>query len=299
MNRKHLFIAMTIASMACLSGCKSEKKATTMQFSETEQEMVTDSVENIVLETDSVVFEKSTKGAECKVVVDFPKGKTELDQNIKAFICDFLGKSGPFGQIQDEKRSATYTGDKNNGKALINYYGEIYAATMKKSWNEIKELNKDSEEPMPYSYEIAIRIEEQTDKYVTLSINTYSYTGGAHGSSMAYSVNFAKTYKDQVAYTIDTRMTKSMQPLLRKGVIEYFKEQGETVSDAELGNMLFIEDNTIPLPASSPVLTTKGLRFEYQQYEIGPYAIGMITFTIPYKDVKGFMTHEATELITP
>ena len=158
MNRKHLFIAMTIASMACLSGCKSEKKATTMQFSETEQEMVTDSVENIVLETDSVVFEKSTKGAECKVVVDFPQGTTELDRNIKAFICDLLGKSGPFGLMQDEKSNVTYTGDKNNGKAVVNFFGEIYAATMKQSWNEIQELNENSEEPMPYSYEIEIRL---------------------------------------------------------------------------------------------------------------------------------------------
>ena len=78
MNRKHLFIAMTIASMACLSGCKSEKKATTMQFSETEQEMVTDSVENIVLETDSVVFEKSTKGLNVRWLWISQRGKPSL-----------------------------------------------------------------------------------------------------------------------------------------------------------------------------------------------------------------------------
>ena len=95
MNRKHFLIAITIASMACLNGCKSEKKATAM--ADTDQEVIVDSVVSTELKTDSVVFKKKAKGAECKVVVDFPKGKTELDQNIKAFICDFLGKSGPFG----------------------------------------------------------------------------------------------------------------------------------------------------------------------------------------------------------
>ena len=295
MNRKHFLIAITIASMACLNGCKSEKKATAM--ADTDQEVIVDSVVSTELKTDSVVFKKKAKGAECKVVVDFPQGTTELDRNIKAFICDLLGKSGPFGLMQDEKSNVTYTGDKNNGKAVVNFFGEIYAATMKQSWTEIQELNENSDEPMPYSYEIEIRLEEQTDQYVTLSINTYSYTGGAHGSSMNYSINFAKTYNDQVAYTINQKMTQSIQPLLRKGVIEYFKEQGETISDADLNKVLFIDNNTIPLPAMSPVLTTKGLRFEYQQYEIGPYAIGLVNFTLPYKDVKGYMTQEATELI--
>ena len=261
------------------------------------QEMLVDSVEITELKTDSVVFKKEIKGVECKVIVDFPQGSTELDRSLKAFICDFLGKNGPFGQTPNEKNNVTYTGDKNNGKSMVNFFGEIYTTTMKQSWNEIQELNENSDETAPYSYEIEIRLEEQTDQYVTLSINTYSYTGGAHGSSMNYSINFAKTYNDQVAYTINQKMTQSIQPLLRQGVIEYFKEQGETISDADLNNVLFIDNNTIPLPAMSPVLTTKGLRFEYQQYEIGPYAIGMVNFTLPYKDVKGYMTQEATELI--
>ena len=45
-----------------------------------------------------------------------------------------------------------------------------------------------------------------------------------------------------------------------------------------------------------PVLTPEGLRFVYQQYEIGPYALGMVEFTVPYADVKSCLTKEAVEL---
>ena len=56
MNRKHFLIAITIASMACLNGCKSEKKATAM--ADTDQEVIVDSVVSTELKTDSVVFKK-------------------------------------------------------------------------------------------------------------------------------------------------------------------------------------------------------------------------------------------------
>ena len=97
--------------------------------------------------------------------------------------------------------------------------------------------------------------------------------------------------------SVDTTKTKELQPILRKGVIDYFKDCGEDVSDDKLNDMLFINDNTIPLPACTPALTNQGLKFIYQQYEIGPYALGMVNFTVPYDKIKKFMTGEAAKLI--
>ena len=54
MNRKHFLIAITIASMACLNGCKSEKKATAI--ADTDQEVIVDSVVSTELKTDRGVF---------------------------------------------------------------------------------------------------------------------------------------------------------------------------------------------------------------------------------------------------
>ena len=80
----------------------------------------------------------------------------------------------------------------------------------------------------------------------------------------------------------------------------YFNEVEQDVnSDENLKEMLIgVDDvNRIPLPAAAPYFTKEGLCFCYQQYEIAPYAAGMINFTIPYGKIRSFLTSEAQELI--
>ena len=55
--------------------------------------------------------------------------------------------------------------------------------------------------------------------------------------------------------------------------------------------------NNIPLPSAPPTFTRQGLSFVYQQYEIAPYAAGMINFNIPYKKILPFLTDDAAQLI--
>ena len=55
--------------------------------------------------------------------------------------------------------------------------------------------------------------------------------------------------------------------------------------------------NHIPVPQFPPTFTKNGLVFLYQQYEIGPYAVGMPNFCIPYKKVLPYLTEEAAALV--
>ena len=114
---------------------------------------------------------------------------------------------------------------------------------------------------------------------------------------MCRPVNIVKATGKVLAATVDTLKQKALQPILRRGVKEYIsKAENRKIKDSDLQNMLFVEHGIIPLPATVPVLTPKGLRFVYQQYEIGPYALGMVEFTVPYTDVKSCLTKEAAEL---
>ena len=71
----------------------------------------------------------------------------------------------------------------------------------------------------------------------------------------------------------------------------------EMNSDEELADYLQVEDiNRIPLPANPPYLTTTGVMFCYTQYEIAPYAAGIISFEIPYDQILPFLTDEAKAL---
>ena len=72
-------------------------------------------------------------------------------------------------------------------------------------------------------------------------------------------------------------------------------------SDEALAGELFINDvddlNHLPLPGNAPYLTETGVVFLYTQYEIAPYSSGIITFEIPFKDIRPFLTPDAQKLI--
>lgn len=120
------------------------------------------------------------------------------------------------------------------------------------------------------------------------------YLGGAHGSSSIEVANILKPSGKRLTQTIDTLKLKEMQPMLRKGVLAYINANSDSsITDSSLNDYLLIEGNLIPLPATLPYLAADGLHFVYQQYEIAPYAMGIITFTVPYAEAKSFMTAEA------
>ena len=117
---------------------------------------------------------------------------------------------------------------------------------------------------------------------------------------------------------VDTTRVKDLQPILRKGVLSYLNQQSgdenqtaneektgnegqneneEQITDAQLNDYLFIENGIIPLPSSSPYLAKDGVHFIYQQYEIGPYAMGLVSFTVPLDKIKPYLTAEALKLL--
>jgi hypothetical protein len=99
-----------------------------------------------------------------------------------------------------------------------------------------------------------------------------------------------KILKDDVA--------GAMQPLLVKGLISYFSEYGEPMTEENLMEHLMLWETTqIPLPGWDPYPSADGLVFTYQQYEIASYADGMPNFTVPYKDVAPYMTPQAKNVL--
>ena len=88
-----------------------------------------------------------------------------------------------------------------------------------------------------------------------------------------------------------------IQPLLRKGIAEYFSIYGEDVTPENVDEYLMTDNGVIPFPAWTPFPAENGLGFLYQQYEIAPYSAGMPGFTIPYDDILPFLTAEAKALL--
>lgn len=280
-------VAAGMALMA-LAGCKSGPAKSGTAAAEQ------DSVQQTAaFATDSIAFcEQKDSTLKCSVVVDYPSGDDSLSVGVRRYVAGELARLFLPTMQEEDEPAAVFKGTKADGKALVDFYGKLNFGYLKSQYAELKDLGIAG-----LSYDLSIRKTGETDRYLTYETSCYVFLGGAHGSAMCYPVNIVRSTGRVLAATVDTLKQKTLQPILRRGVKEYIsKAENRKIKDRDLQNMLFVEHGIIPLPATVPVLTPEGLRFVYQQYEIGPYALGMVEFTVPYADVKSCLTKEAAEL---
>lgn len=248
------------------------------------------------LPTDNVSCVRKSGSLECKINADFPNGDDSLSHSVAAYISGELGRQYLPVINGGDAKYPLYSGTQTGGNAVVEYYANGTVEYLKEQAKELKEGGM--EEIPQMTYELSVRKVADNDRYVSYETASYAFLGGAHGSATDYAVNISKQSGAVLVQTVDTLQAKAMQPLLRKGVLGYLHEQGDTaVTDKNLGEYLFIENGVIPLPAHVPYLADDGVHFVYQQYEIGPYALGMVEFTVLYGEIKQYLTKEALELV--
>lgn len=280
-------VAAGMALMA-LAGCKSGPAKSGTAAAEQ------DSVQQTTaFATDSIAYcEQKDSTLKCSVVVDYPSGDDSLSVGVRRYVAGELARLFLPTMQEEDEPAAVFKGTKADGKALVDFYGKLNFGYLKSQYAELKDFGIAG-----LSYDLSICKTGETDRYLTYETSCYVFLGGAHGSAVCNPVNIVRSTGKVLAATVDTLKQKALQPILRRGVKEYIsKAENRKIKDRDLQNMLFVEHGIIPLPATVPVLTPKGLRFVYQQYEIGPYALGMVEFTVPYADVKSCLTKEAAEL---
>ena len=121
----------------------------------------------------------------------------------------------------------------------------------------------------------------QSKEVITLAINGYLNTGGAHGNMNITLYNFDETGTvltlDDIIKEKET-FTDFVKPYFEKSIAEKDNEQ---LSDYFFGDPFH-------LPANIGI-TEEGVLMLYNVYEIGSYAQGMTEFTIPFEDVEAFL----------
>lgn len=161
--------------------------------------------------------------------------------------------------------------------------------------NDFAEENNDGFMQYGEEYSYDIHPLALSPGFVTMLYESYIYTGGAHGGSYC----IGQTFSAFDGSMIDLDMfkedsTDKVLALIKKGLMsQYFK----TDSDKEFYNQLLIEGNKLPLPATPPYFTNKGVCFHYQQYEIAPYAAGMPKCVILFEDLEPYFSDNARFLI--
>ena len=122
---------------------------------------------------------------------------------------------------------------------------------------------------------------------ITIIENGYYYgIGGAHGIPWVRS--FPMDLETGTIYTLDQLFKSNsnykarLEKIIKRQMLEENKKDNIYFDDSEPK----ISDDQFFL------LTNKGLEIRFQVYEIGPYAIGMPSFTIPYKEIEDIINSD-------
>lgn len=300
MKKKHLSLITLALVASIMMGCKAS--STKAQAANDVKEA--QAADTLVVSTDSCILQES-KIVQCAISVDYPTEPNELSKNIRAILneelaCLYLGSMNG----DEIEKQENYKGDLANGNLVIEKYCKDNFAYLKSQMKDLKDADPRADANM--SYDIRLNKEAETDSYVTYHCFSYVYLAGAHGSTFERSFNIVKATGKKLSQVVDTARVKDLQPILRKGVLSYLNQQSgnesqteneEQITDAQLNDYLFIENGIIPLPSSSPYLAKDGVHFIYQQYEIGPYVMGLVSFTVPLEKIKPYLTGEALKLL--
>ncbi|MEM6515542.1 MAG: DUF3298 and DUF4163 domain-containing protein [Bacteroidota bacterium] len=120
----------------------------------------------------------------------------------------------------------------------------------------------------------------KTPELITIAINSYSFTGGAHGNTIIRLFNFDA----QTGKALSKEDLISDLKTFSKIAEQYFEEK--TAPKNELGTMqdyFYGEDFQWP---ETMGFNEEGVILLYNTYEIASYAEGITEFTIPYSDAE-------------
>jgi hypothetical protein len=135
---------------------------------------------------------------------------------------------------------------------------------------------------LPWEVTINSEVVFQSTYVITIAIDSYTFTGGAHGNSVITLLNFDPKTGD--LYTQNNVVKTS--PDFIELVKQYFKKETASKTSDSSENYFFGEDFKLP---ENIGFNDEGVIFLYNTYELSSYAQGITEFTIPYNEISKFI----------
>lgn len=220
--------------------------------------------------------------ANIKMSIDYPardEGKDKLGTAIRTWLNEHIKSAC---NISDSAK-ISYDGDIQDGNSLIRFYEKAFIDLSVKDFIKYARSGRDSTNALHYQVKISAQVIYETEALVSYQLSSYSYLAGAHGAESIYYAIFRKVDGHILTWTdiMKTGAMSNFNRLLADGVVKYLK--ADNLEAAK--KTLFIDKKTtadnFPLPLTNPGLKQDGLVGIYQNYEIGPYAMGHPEVTIP------------------
>lgn len=204
--------------------------------------------------------------------------------------CPEVSISIPNALHKDALSTTINTAIREEVISMLIYDDEIEASTIEEaitSFNngflELKELYPD--EPVGWQALIEGEITYEDLNILSIKLDSYSFTGGAHGFSTTRFLNFDK----KRAIELDNAELFKNKEEFTDYAEKQFRVQEEIPESGPINHTGFMfEGDAFYLPVNIG-FTTEGLQLIYEQYEVASYADGPITLILPYSQVKSYL----------
>lgn len=155
--------------------------------------------------------------------------------------------------------------------------------SFKNGYLELKKLYAD--EPPGWEATIDGKVVYDDTSLLTIELNSYLFTGGAHGYSAQRFLNFDKVKGKE----LENWQLFSNQADFQHYAEMKFREQEAIPKDKSINHTgLMFEKDSFYLPENIGY-TEEGVKLLYNPYEVASFADGPIIITLPYKEVDAFL----------
>lgn len=177
---------------------------------------------------------------------------------------------------------------------LLSFDEELEAASIddamqsfKNGYLELQQLYTD--ESTAWEAKIDGRITYEDANFITIELDAYLFTGGAHGYTSTQMLNFDK---DKGVQLTNWELFKDLD-----GFRAYAEQKFRQKEAIPMGKPInytgfMFEEDTFYLPENMG-FTKDGLKLLYNPYEVASYADGTIELMLPHKEVKKYLSKKS------
>ena len=201
------------------------------------------------------------------------EGPPALVDAIRQYIIEKLSNPDILGNER-------YAGDMSDGQQVADWYAERYMAEMK---SQMAEMAADGATGVTgMSIHADIHKKWGNGNCVTYEACNEQFMAGAHGSYSVEGMTFRRSDGERVTDYFELGNDDVLKKLIAAEQRE--EEAREAIMNAAM-------------PQSTPYLVDGGVKVNYQLYEVGAYAIGVIETTLPTDKVAPYLVPEVKALL--
>lgn len=207
--------------------------------------------------------------------IDYPMDKTVLGDSLRTYIANRLATLA--GQYDFDQKTVPVAGVPKAEADVLTFIQPYMDLTAK----NIDNLNRENGNTVARaSLNASISRVWETTRMVTYEAHGYIFTGGAHGVGFCYGATFDKKTGRRMQIVKGNMELRSLltDRLHKAWEVDQFSEE------------------PLPMPQADPYVVAGKVKFIYQPYEIGAYAMGMPELELYPYELENWLTEDGKKI---